>query len=145
MKDKPSITPNLQQFITHLLRRAGDQAAEVSRKHMEANCGLTAREWGILHLAQDKPQNQQEIADRLGIDRSAMVKLVDSLEKQGCIKRTMNPDDRRQHLLKVTPKGLTAYRAGLKALKAMNDELFARLTADEINTLQDILLKILDR
>lgn len=144
MKDKRSIPPKLRQFVPHLLRRAGDKAAEIGSQHMKATCGLSTREWGALHLIHDQPQSQQAVADAMGIDRTQMMHLADSLEKKSCLKRTSDPDDRRKHLLKITPKGLASYRAGLKAVETMNDELFTRLTADEVATLQDILLRILE-
>jgi DNA-binding MarR family transcriptional regulator len=106
VKDKSSIPPKLRWITTHILRRAGEKAQAVAKKHMKSAIGLTAREWGILHLTHDQPQSQRVIAQALEITPHVMVILTDGLERRGYLKRTPNPDDRRQHLLKVTPRGM---------------------------------------
>lgn len=111
---------------------------------MESATGITAREWGVLHLAHDEPQSQRAIAQALQISPNAIVKITDHLEHLGYLKRTPNPDDRRQHLLRVTPKGMEVYRSGLKAVTTMQNELFTALKPEEVKTLQDILLRILE-
>src|SRR5688572_26146124 len=49
--------------------------------------------------------SQQQLADQLLTDKVCMVRMLDCLEKDGLIERTVNPGDRRQHLLSVTEKG----------------------------------------
>lgn len=147
VKDKPSapsISPKLRAFTVHMLRRAGDRAEVVARQHMLAAIGLTAREWGVLHLTHDQPQSQRVIAQALEINPNAIVAITDKLEHHGYLRRTPNPDDRRQHLLKVTPKGVEKYRLGLSAIDAMNADLFAAFSAEEVSTLHTLLLKILE-
>lgn len=48
---------------------------------------------------------QQDICDKLAIDKTAMVKVLDHLGKQGLVERTVNPSDRRQHVIRLTKKG----------------------------------------
>ena len=46
--------------------------------------------------ASSGPQSQGWIGERLGIDRTTMVQLVDELERRGLVERKRNPNDRRQ-------------------------------------------------
>jgi DNA-binding MarR family transcriptional regulator len=49
--------------------------------------------------------NQLEVARRLGIDRSVMVGLLDSLELAGLVARQPNPTDRRERVIAITASG----------------------------------------
>ena len=46
--------------------------------------------------------SQQKIADTILKDKNSVVKLIDSLEKKGLVKREPDPLDRRQNLISVT-------------------------------------------
>lgn len=49
--------------------------------------------------------NQCQLGDELLIDKASMVRIIDNLSESGMIERTVNPDDRREHLLKLTEEG----------------------------------------
>lgn len=49
---------------------------------------------------------QQKIADTMLKDKNSVVKLVDTLEKKGLVRRGSSSRDRRQNLIEVTPRGL---------------------------------------
>ena len=48
--------------------------------------------------------SQQELADQLLMDKVSLVRILDILMADGFITRTVNPSDRRQHLLSITEK-----------------------------------------
>ena len=56
--------------------------------------------------------SQADLAERLGIERARLVRLLDGLEKRGLIRRQPSPLDRRSHALVLT-------RDGQKSLKRM--------------------------
>lgn len=59
-------------------------------------------------VAIDKAQQkctQQYLCNFLNIDKVAMVRQLDYLVNKGVVKRTINPDDRREHLVQFTSKG----------------------------------------
>lgn len=49
--------------------------------------------------------NQQQLVDELLSDKASMVRILDCLSNEGLIERIVNPNDRREHLLKVTEVG----------------------------------------
>src|SRR5690349_8578256 len=58
--------------------------------------GLDARELAVLAvLAAGRPLSQLEAARRLGVDRTTMVALVDTLEGKGLVERRRSEEDRR--------------------------------------------------
>lgn len=48
---------------------------------------------------------QQQLADKLLMDKVSLVRILDALTEEGFIERKVNPADRRQHLLHVTKSG----------------------------------------
>jgi MarR family transcriptional regulator for hemolysin len=52
----------------------------------------------------DGKMSQQELADKLLMDKVSLVRILDVLMNDGWIIREVNPKDRRQHLLSLTDK-----------------------------------------
>lgn len=69
--------------------------------------GLVPRQFFVLNLiSEHQGESQQLIAESVGVAKSQMVAVVDELEKKGMLERRANPDDRRQHALYVTERGM---------------------------------------
>jgi DNA-binding MarR family transcriptional regulator len=82
-----------------------------------------------------------QLGKQLQIHQTSITSLVDKLEKQGLIKRTPHPTDRRSIIAQMTPAGrvLTA-----KAINLLNAELFRDLglTGGESHQLIGLLMKM---
>jgi DNA-binding MarR family transcriptional regulator len=71
-----------------------------------ARFGLDARELAVLAvLAAGRPLSQLEAARRLGVDRTTMVALVDTLEGKGLVRRRRSEEDRRRNVVELTEHG----------------------------------------
>ena len=67
---------------------------------------MTGRELAVLTvLAGDEPASQQQAAQRLGVDRTTMVALVDALEGKGLVQRHADAADRRRNVVELTAAG----------------------------------------
>ena len=65
---------------------------------------ITAEQFLLLDtLWTEGPMSQQALADVMIKDKNSVVKLVDSLESRGLVKRAANSRDRRQNIINVTP------------------------------------------
>ena len=113
-----------------LSRRAGFLLAQLGthahRRFAERLAGLDLhpRHFGMLsHLAASEGQSQQALSTALGIHRSAVVALVDDLERRGLAERRRDPSDRRAYRLYLTPPG----REMLADLERIADEHEAEL------------------
>ena len=84
-----------------LLRLAHARATEQLAAALPA--GLLPRHHEVLAaLAESGPASQQQLAERLGINRTIMVSLIDAMEQAGLVERNRDPADRRSYALAPT-------------------------------------------
>jgi DNA-binding MarR family transcriptional regulator len=112
---RPGPPRELLSSASFLLKRVGFAAKERMIDAFEET-GLTSYHHAILALLDEEPRETQAmIADALGFDRSHLVGVLDELEERGLIERRRDPDDRRRHLVNLTPAGKDAL-TGLRAV-----------------------------
>src|SRR3954462_6300256 len=88
-----------------LLKRLGMSAKEESFAAYES-VGLHPYHHAILAvLDEGERETQGQIADALGYDRGQLVGLRDELEDAGLLERRRDPNDRRRHVVQMTPAG----------------------------------------
>ena len=89
--------------------------------------------------------HQKDLLEKVHIGAPAMSELVNKLEDDGYIVRSVDPDDRRATLLTLTEKG-QARAAEVEDERALRfKSAFAGLTDEEKETLASILDKLLLR
>ena len=76
--------------------------------------------------------SQQYISDLLKIDKASMVRIVDYLVKKKYILRLVNPNDRREHQLCLTPKARKVLPGIHKAIEQLNVAAFSGMSAKQI-------------
>ena len=64
----------------------------------------------------------------MGIDPSAMVKLINELESAGLAKRRRRPGDRRAWEVSITPKGRRTLERARRFVTQVEDEVLSGLT-----------------
>lgn len=90
-----------------------------------------------------EPIGQKELGERLGLDPSDVVGLVDTLERAGYLLRERDRSDRRRNVLHLTPSGRTAVDRLNQIAEDVDDALFAGLSADERATLDRLIRRVL--
>lgn len=134
----PSLTP----FLGFLLRRAHARSLECvastlpGDRHPSEMAVLTAVEaFG--------PASQRMLGERLAINRTVMVQIVDRLEADGLVVRNRDPHDRRSYAVEVTGRGRRALTAFERQHAAYTDCLVGPLTAAERRRLNELLYGLL--
>ncbi|MEC3919165.1 MarR family winged helix-turn-helix transcriptional regulator [Nocardia sp. CDC160] len=105
--DEPSETstdteePQLGTLLKHAYRSFDGFVSAALAHH-----GIDRRELAVLRrIAADTWLSQQDAAAQLGIDRTTMVALLDSLERKELVQRRTHPHDRRKNVLAITEAG----------------------------------------
>ncbi|MDI9570690.1 MAG: MarR family transcriptional regulator [Pseudomonadota bacterium] len=124
------------------------QALKDYTNRMLANKGgtVTLAQAGILFLLNKKDgQYMSELGQVIGVDSSAMTRLVDRLEKAGLVKRRIDPENRRAISILLTPAGRQEATAALTVIKRINKEIKEDYSPEELNAFKKVLSGILDK
>ncbi|OAI39150.1 hypothetical protein AYO39_03105 [Actinobacteria bacterium SCGC AG-212-D09] len=107
--------------------------------------GLTPARFALLNVlgARDGAIQQQLSAD-MGIDPSAMVKLIDELETAGLAERRRRPNDRRAWEVTLTPDGRRALARARRCVLQVEDEVLGGLGAADRRQLLTLLRRALE-
>jgi MarR family transcriptional regulator, transcriptional regulator for hemolysin len=130
--------------------RFGFQFVELARRWRRAldsrlaQAGLTDATWApLIHLHESGDGIQQkELAVRLGLDSSSLVRLLDILCTRGLIERREDAHDRRAKRICLTVQGRQAIRDIRRVLAKIEQEMLADLSDGDIAILSDAFAKI---
>ena len=106
--------------------------------------GLTPALFALLNVlgARDGAIQQQLSAD-MGIDPSAMVKLINELETAGLAERRRRPGDRRAWEVSITAEGRQSLERARRLVGEVQDEVLGGLTAADRGQLLTLLRRAL--
>jgi DNA-binding MarR family transcriptional regulator len=154
----PELDPSACEAFLHLLR-AGDEVFTVSERNL-ADHNISQGRFSVLMLlwnpAQRRlgatsssapcentgPRTPAELADAAGVTRATMTGLIDTLERDGLVRREPDPDDRRMMSVRLTPKAETFMADMLPAHFQIMARIMAALSESERKTLVRLLTKI---
>ncbi|MFE7761452.1 MarR family winged helix-turn-helix transcriptional regulator [Streptomyces sp. NPDC057438] len=126
----------------YLLYRLGMRSGQLFNSSLQES-GLRLRHYALLRFLATSPGPlQRELSASLGYDPSAIVGLVDDLEKLGFAERRPAPDDRRSRIVLLTENGRSFLRDTDEAGQRVTNDLLGPLDADERETLHVLLQKV---
>lgn len=118
----------------------------VVRQRLErtlAPAGLHQRELVALsYLGEHGPTPQQALAERLRMDASSLVCLLNDLEDGGLIVRRRDRSDRRRGIVELSPRGERTVARVDQELRAIDEELLAGVGSDERALLHRLLARM---
>jgi DNA-binding MarR family transcriptional regulator len=145
---EPPLLPRpLQRRLGAALTWAAQNAQEMADVALKP-LGLNVKHFGVMSLLRHQTNaaggsaSQQAIGERLRIDRTTMVALIDDLERAGYVKRERNPNDRRAYVLTLTAMGRKAQARAEKAIDSDAEQFFGRLSESERQQLHRLLRRL---
>ena len=127
------------QLFFRLWRASHTRTAETLN-----SIGLTPALFALLNvLGAREGAIQQQLSSDMGIDPSAMVKLINELEAAGLAERRRRPGDRRAWEVSITPKGRRTLERARRFVMQVEDEVLGGLTAADRRQLLMLLRRTL--
>ncbi|MBT2449083.1 winged helix-turn-helix transcriptional regulator [Streptomyces sp. ISL-43] len=137
----PQDSPHPPQRLGLLLAWHGSVTQTRMKKALSA-AGLTPRHaMTLMHLA-GGPIGQRALAERLEVDPSVLVGILNDLEGGGLAERRRDPADRRRHNVAITDAGTDVLTRTNAALDAVELGLFAGLSGQDRDVLRGLLARI---
>ncbi|MEI6052781.1 MAG: MarR family transcriptional regulator [Opitutaceae bacterium] len=155
----PELDPSACEAYLHLLR-AGDEVFSAAERNL-AEHNISQGRFSVLMLLWNSsqrragavdlvnscrpagPRTPAELADAAGVTRATMTGLIDTLERDGLVRREPDPDDGRMMSVLLTPKAEAFMADMLPAHFCIMARLMAPLSEMERKTLVSLLTKIL--
>src|SRR5436190_12079630 len=132
--------PCLGNRVGFLLARSHLDALAIAGEVLEP--GLDPKHFGALSvIAAEGPLSQQELGERMRVDRTTIVALVDELERRRFLARRRNPIDRRAYALEATAAGRRWRQRTEGQLIEAEGRILALLDANELEQLKGLLRK----
>lgn len=152
---KPPLAPDMHAVPAHVVNIGvasdviGIRLRQIYLRIQQASaCVLAERnlrpgEFSTLAIVAASPGvSQINLAREIGIDKAAVVALLDSLESRGWAVRRQSPADRRRHALFITPAGKKAMTEIHALLKEREALALANLSPAERENFGAVLEKI---
>jgi len=156
-KEFPELDPSAMEAFLHLLL-TGDDVFAVSERNLSEH-GISHGRFGVLMLlwrggqprapkataAEDcagGPRTPAELAEAAGVTRATMTGLVDTLERDGFVKREPDPNDRRMMSVVLTAKAEKFLNKFLPGHFKVISHLMAPLSEAERKSLVRLLVKL---
>lgn len=131
------LTNNIGYLLQHLsfvLARQSDQV-------LQEQLGIGFSQFKIMMVLQWDPSVQQRyIADKLGQTEASISRQIKLLQKDGMLTSQVHPNNRRQHMTRLTPKGQRVIDKALEILNRYHAPVFQQLSAKQ----QEQLLQALN-
>jgi DNA-binding MarR family transcriptional regulator len=105
--------------------------------------GLSQRDViALSYLRGHGPTPQQQLAERLRLDASSMVCLLNDLEESELVLRRRDRADRRRAIVQLSDKGERTLRKVDGAVEVVEQELLTGLDSEERSTLHRLLSRL---
>jgi DNA-binding MarR family transcriptional regulator len=118
---------HLRQLLRRLVRLSG-----LLEPHDHAGVRASASEvFALGELSEAGTLSQQELAERLGLEKSTVSRLVAGMERRGWLSRLRDPANRRVYRLNLTGEGEAAAHHVAEFFRSRHAHLLGSLTPAE--------------
>lgn len=115
----------------------------INKAFLEKGYDVTIEQFSIIMFLWHKDGvNQQLLADNALKEKTTVLRLIDSLEKYGYIRRDKDPNDRRNNLIFLTDAGKQLRIDLIDTVDDNADRVFNGFTVDEKENLERLLSKM---
>jgi DNA-binding MarR family transcriptional regulator len=117
---------------------------DINQLFQNAGIPILIEQWPILaEIFNENKLTQQELAYKTKKDKTTLTRIIDTLEKNGWVKRGFDKSDRRKKLICYTDKAETLKPNILELLRKQNQKVLSDIEHSRIETTRETLFSIL--
>ena len=142
-KRYPDLDPSAMEAFLHLLRTSTEMIDAMD--DLLADYEISQGRFVVMILLNRDPEtpvNPADLADRAKVTRATMTGLIDTLERDGFVKREHASEDRRMMLVRLTNRGRSYLDRVLPDYFRRIATLMGQLATNERKTLVALMNKI---
>jgi len=127
----------------HLISRSARAMVRWGEARFQS-LGLAAAQLPVLSALKDgASRTQKELAALARIEQPTMAQLLARMERDGLIRRTENPEDKRSSLISLTPRALKKLPRAKEAILQANAAALKGFSDREVATLCRLLRRVI--
>lgn len=131
---------NLDGNIGYLIQHISTVLARQSDQVLQEQLGIGFSQFKImLILEQSTGVQQKDIARSLGQTEASVSRQIKLLQDDGLLQSQVNPNNRRQHVTRLTPRGIKFTQKALQTLNRYYTPLFRNLDDRQQQQLRELL------
>lgn len=136
----------LKECINFLLTTAQHTVFQYLSQRL-APYDITPSQYGILNCLwiNDDTCLPRQIAELLCLETSTVSGILDRMQKKDLIDRVINPENRREILVMITPKGEALKAPVLKIIDEVNEEVLKDFSPKETEFIRKSLRQIAEK
>jgi DNA-binding MarR family transcriptional regulator len=116
-------------------------AKAIVRAADEEALGMKYKAYAGLTLLRDAAQTQKDMCTAMHLDPNNCVLLLNDMEAAGHVRRVRDTEDRRRHIVELTPAGKKALAHAERAMEDLEDEVLGALSPGERAQFRELLAR----
>lgn len=133
----------LDNFLPYRLSIASNVVSDHIASAYEALFGLKIPEWRLIAvIAETGPITQQAIGAQTRMDKVTVSRAAIALVDRGLVTRAAHRDDRRSHVLELSPAGQALYADVAPKALELEAQVFSAFDRDELDRFMVMLRRV---
>lgn len=131
---------DLSESVGTLIALAAKSQEHLAEIEMKKQLGLTPAQWKvILVLNMMDGLTQREIAEKINIDGSTLVPVIDKMEQSGLVERKADSKDRRNNRIFLTKKSESTVDSIIMIILQLRKIIYNGISEDQISSIKNVL------
>lgn len=131
---------DLSESVGTLIALAAKSQERLAEIEMKKQLGLTPAQWKvILVLNMMDGLTQREIAEKINIDGSTLVPVIDKMEQSGLVERKADSKDRRNNRIFLTKKSESTVDSIIMIILQLRKIIYNGISEDQISSIKNVL------
>ncbi len=135
---------DLSDSVGTLIALAAKSQERLAEMEMKKQLGLTPTQWKIILVLNivDGP-TQKEIAEKINVDGSTLVPVIDKMVKNGLVKRVADSEDRRNNRILLTKKAESTVDSIIVIILQIRKMIYRGISESDINVTRSVLKSLI--
>jgi DNA-binding MarR family transcriptional regulator len=142
VKSRRGVPPPLTSGPAYLIREAHKSLSRVLAAEV-VRLGISLKQYYYVRaLLEEDGISQVELGERVGMERATVTAALDTLERDGIVRREAHPDDRRKTNVFLTAKGKRLRAPLIALIKSLNEATLADVSRAELDRMCATIAKL---
>ena len=126
-----------------VIKNASKSLERALEVELRGQYGLSGGQWKvILSLSAQNGLSQKDLAERIFVDSTTLVPIIDSMEKKGLVERRTDPKDRRNNNVFLTAKSESFVDPIIDIILRMRKIFFKNISENDLEFTKNVLKKL---